>query len=390
MARPTILVLIAHYIPGFKYGGPVRTLANIVAHLGGEFDFRIVTSDRDLGDSEPFPNVPVESWEPVGDALVHYLPPSKLTLGGLRAVLRETPYAMLYLNSFFDPRFTIVPLLLRRLRLIPFQPALLAPRGEFAPGALAIKSPKKRLFLWVAKLLGLYRDVIWQASSEHEEGQIRQVMGAGARVHVAADLAPPPGSESAPARSPKQPGRLRALYLGRIAVNKNLLGVLEVLELLTELEGEVTLDIHGPKEDVAYWHRCEAVIERLPPNCRVRYSGVAGPDEVAEVMRTHDLFILPTHGENFGQAIFESLSGGCPVLISDRTPWLDLEEKGVGWDLPLENPTRFAEVIERCVAMDETEHREWSKRANAFALEFSRDDAHPEKSRRMFRETLGT
>jgi len=39
--------------------------------------------------------------------------------------------------------------------------------------------------------------------------------------------------------------------------------------------------------------------------------------------------------ESFGHAIFEALAVGCPVLISDRTPWKNLQEKKAGWDLPL-------------------------------------------------------
>ncbi len=51
--RITILAFIGHYLPGYKAGGPIRTLENMVDALGDEFEFRIVTSDRDLGDGDP-------------------------------------------------------------------------------------------------------------------------------------------------------------------------------------------------------------------------------------------------------------------------------------------------------------------------------------------------
>ena len=389
MVRPTILVLSKHYLPGFKYGGPIRTLANIVAHLSPFFDFRIVTTDRDAGDSEAFPEIPTEKWTPVGEGNAYYLPPEKRTPKGIRAIIRETPHAVVYLNSFFDPRFSILPLVLRRLGLIPKTPVLLAPRGELAPGALAVKSPKKLIYIRAAKLFGLYREISWQASSQYEEEQIRLVFGSQARVFVASNLAPPPGSADARTRVQKEPGRLRAFFLGRVAINKNLLGVLEALEALQDFDGEIILDIFGPKEDSAYWARCEELIQRLPAACTVNYAGIAKPEEIPKVVSEHDLLFLPTHGENFGQAIFESLSNGCPVLISDRTPWRDLEEKGIGWDLPLDQPERFGDVIKRCIAMDEAEHRLWCERATAFAVNFSHDDSHPETSRQMFNETIG-
>ena len=51
----------------------------------------------------------------------------------------------------------------------------------------------------------------------------------------------------------------------------------------------------------------------------------------------YHFFILPTLGENFGHVFIEALAAGCPLIISNRTPWLELEKKGIGWDIPLEN-----------------------------------------------------
>jgi hypothetical protein len=52
-----VLVLVGTYLPGYKAGGPLRSIANLVATLGLEFHFRIVTLDRDLGDKLPFLSV---------------------------------------------------------------------------------------------------------------------------------------------------------------------------------------------------------------------------------------------------------------------------------------------------------------------------------------------
>jgi glycosyltransferase involved in cell wall biosynthesis len=68
---------------------------------------------------------------------------------------------------------------------------------------------------------------------------------------------------------------------------------------------------------------------------------------VVQELAAHDLFFLPTRGENFGHAIYEALASGIPVLISDRTPWRNLESLGVGWDLPLNAPDKFRHVIEK-------------------------------------------
>ena len=48
MAR--VLVTIGSYLPGYKAGGPIRSVANLIDALGDDFEFRVVTSDKDLGE----------------------------------------------------------------------------------------------------------------------------------------------------------------------------------------------------------------------------------------------------------------------------------------------------------------------------------------------------
>ncbi len=166
--RPVILVLGDYYLPGYKGGGTIRSLANLMDRLGGEFDFRLITRDRDLGAPSPFPGIRIDAWQKVGGGEVFYASPENLRPLNLLRIMRSVPFGKLYLNSFFSPRLSIAAVLFRALGLIPAVPLVLAPRGEFAPGALALKPGKKRLFLRAARLSGAYRSVIWQATSELE------------------------------------------------------------------------------------------------------------------------------------------------------------------------------------------------------------------------------
>ena len=50
----TILTITHYFQPGYKAGGPIRSLANFVEWLSGEFEIKIITSDRDLGDTQPY------------------------------------------------------------------------------------------------------------------------------------------------------------------------------------------------------------------------------------------------------------------------------------------------------------------------------------------------
>ena len=382
-----VLVFIGFYLPGYKGGGPIRTLANMVDRLGDEFQFKIVTADRDFGDTWFYSGIKINGWNRVGKAEVFYMPLKKRSLRCFRRLLYSTEYDVLYLNSFFSPHFTIKPLLLRKLRLIPNRPSVVAPRGEFSLGALGLKSFKKRVYMTVAKALGLYKDIIWQASSEHEELYIWRWFGRNARVMVAPNLPPllNTADELAVVRD-KTKGCLKIIFLSRISRMKNLDGALKMLK---GLKGKVEFNIYGPMEDKAYWAECQKIISSLPENIEVKYCGSIAHDKVGAVMREHDLFFLPTLGENFSHVILEAFCAGCPVLISDQTPWRDLEEKGVGWDLPLSKPEMFQEVLQKCVDMNDEEYVKWSERARVYGLQVSQDDKVVEQNRQLFHYAVG-
>ncbi|MFV9646485.1 MAG: glycosyltransferase family 4 protein, partial [Desulfobacterales bacterium] len=349
-----ILTSVGYYLPGCKAGGPIRTITNMVDRLGDEFEFKIVTADRDSDDTKPYSGIRIDGWNSVGKAELFYMSPNRRSLSNFKRLLCSTEYDILYLNSFFSPHFTIKPLLLRRLRLIPDKPLVVAPRGEFSPGALGLKSFKKQVYITVAKVLGLYKGAVWQASSEHEEADIRQWFGSEARVIIAPNLPPLTNAADEPkAVKSKIKGCLKIIFLSRISRMKNLDGA---LKMLNELNGDVQFNIYGPMEDKVYWAECQKIISILPENIEVKYCGSIAHDKVGAVMWEHDLFFLPTLGENFGHVILEALCVGCPILISDQTPWRDLEEKGVGCDLPFDRQELFREVLQKCVDMNNEEY----------------------------------
>jgi len=396
-----ILALLEHYLPAYKAGGPLRTVEHMVEQLGEPFSFRIVTCDRDWSDRTALPQVVPGKWSPVGSGEAIYLAPSQLGVAGLRAVIAGTEHDVLYLNSLFSPRLSILPLLLARAGAIPRRPVVLAPRGELHPGALEgrARTPrapgaaarllgsrrylKKKAYIAVARALGLFRGVTWQASNETEADEIRRHVGRRARVVVAPDLtARPPESLPAPL-APKRAGELRAVFLSRIDPKKNLEGA---IALLQGVRGTVHFDVYGPVLDERYGARCRAALDRLPPNVTARFHGAVPHDRVAEIFRAHELFVFPTHGENFGHVVLEALVAGCPVLVSDRTPWRGLVRYGAGWDLPLDDVEGMRAVLQRCVDMDEEEFRPWSAHAAHFGREASADERPVRWNRALFEQ----
>ena len=177
LMKPIVLVITDYYLPGFKAGGPIRSLSNMIGYLDCWYEFKIITRDRDINEKTSYNNIRLNSWNIVGKADVYYLTPEKMRLTALYRLLNETKYDVLYLYSIFSPFVALMPLLLRRIALIPFKPVIIASRGELSKGALSIKSFKKRFFIFCAKLIGLYKNVRWHASSKYEEVDIHRVFG---------------------------------------------------------------------------------------------------------------------------------------------------------------------------------------------------------------------
>lgn len=385
--KPIILTFVRYYLPGYKSGGPVRTINNMVEHLGDELDFQIITLDRDATDIQPYSNINVNAWNAIGKARVYYVSPAACSLVNLARLIQKTPHDVIYLNSFFDPFFTILPLLARYLGLLPKRLWIIAPRGEFSKGALIIKQWKKTLFIALADKLGVYNDLIWQASSEYEVTDIQRVMNATARkIWVALNLPAnfnQPISVIAKVRQPEE--SLRVIFLSRISPKKNLDFALQVL---AKVRSRVSFNIYGPVGEEDYWNHCQRLIADLPAHIDVTYHGSVDPVNVPEVMAFHDLFFFPTRGENYGHVIAEALSVGTPVLIANTTPWRDLQQAGVGWDLPLDAEQSYTERIDYCAELDAATYQEWRVRVQHFAHQKLSDPKIIEANRALFMEAI--
>ena len=356
----------------------MRTVSNVVDVLGNEISFNILCMDRDLGDQKPYSTVKHGVWNRQGKGQVFYLAPGMAGLFKIVEILRRGEFDIVNLNSFFSFRYSIFPLLVS-LCLGLKQPIIVGPRGEFSEGALAFKAFKKNLYIRFSKSLGFYRNVVWHASTTHEADDIRRVMGSCSNIRVAIDIAKIEKNVSLSSRSIGQP--LRVIFISRLSPKKNLKGALQVL---SGVRSQVEFDVFGPIEDTEYWNECLEMAGKLPANVKFAYKGALSPADVTAKFSEYDLFLFPTLGENFGHVIAEALFAGLPVLISDVTPWRNLSEKGLGWDLSLELPDLFIECIEACCRKSPDEYNAWRSRIQAWAIQNIGNQEAIEENRKLF------
>ncbi len=379
MPKKKVLIFIDWYLPGFKAGGPIQSVANLVAHLRDELDISIITRDTDYCETTPYPTVRSDEWNELADGTkVFYFSENGLTRAALRRLIRQSDADAVYLNGIFSLYFTLFPLYyLRKKKGIRI---VIAARGMLAESALGVKKAKKQFFLSAVKVLKLFDDVVFHASTENEKKDIHKVFGNKVQVRTAGNLPQKNSIIDLPLRK-KDQGELLLINVARISPEKNLLFALLALQ---EVKEKVLFDFYGPVYDTEYWQECQTAIAALPSNVKASYKGSLENEKVLTELSRHHFMFMPTRGENFGHIILQSFAAGCPVIISDQTPWKKLNERNAGWDLELSSVTTFAKVIDRAAQLGQEEYSEMSAAAFRLAAEYRNDPEIEEQSRHLF------
>jgi len=372
-----ILIVMGRYLPGYKDGGPVRSIKNLVDRLGTEYEFHILTVDRDHGDTEPYPSIKYDTWNQVGNAKVWYVQPGGFTKEVVSKLAAEANLVYVC-GCFNDYARTVMALKKRDIIKVP---VVIAAMGLFSPGAFRIKYPKKKAYVSLLRMLGFFRNVEWSATSEEEARDIRRQVGADAVCYLAEDL--PRKANYVQRDASSDAGQLRIVFLSRISRKKNLTYAAEILKKWGEKhpDNSIVFDIYGNKEDPIYVKECENQLEVLPQNVKYKYCGLADAEEVIETFAKYDMFLFPTLGENYGHVIFEAMAGGCIPLISDQTPWTDEKLGGNGKVISNDCIDNWVETIQSYVEMENTDLNDRALQCICFAEKYKADE---DSYRRIF------
>src|SRR3972149_1433887 len=230
-------------------------------------------------------------------SFVFYISEDNLQLSVIKKLIKEINADSIYLNSLYSFYFTVIPLWLVNRRK---SKVIVSVRGMLAPSAIAIKSFKKKLFLFFSKAVGLFDEVIFQATTENEQKQISTFFSKS-KIMIAPNLSRIIFKQNIN-KIIKPQSVVRLLNVARIAPEKNLLFALEALK---NVKSKVVFDFFGPMYDNGYWKKCKNAIANLPSNITATYKGVADGEQIFELMENYHFLFLPSRGENFGHIILE-------------------------------------------------------------------------------------
>lgn len=371
-------IFIDWYLPAYKAGGPIQSVSNLVVRLKSEFDISVITSNLDLGEPLDLETEDLNVWREKDGYRVMYLNCKNQNRKFYKKLFSKNTIDVVYFNSLFSKKFTVLPLLILKNTAIR---RVLASRGMLGKGALAIKPLKKKLFLEWFKFMNLHKKVIWHATAKSESDEIKMHFGKDITIALAPNLSALSRSENFKKKKLKY--QINIFFLSRIAIKKNLIGALEFLSKI-QITSQINFTIIGPVDDKAYWQKCQMKIKSLQKHLRVDYLGAIPNHELSNHLKEQHILLLPTYGENFGHVIMESWQNGCPVVISDQTPWRALKKDKLGYDIAIKNEREFIEAIEHLIKMPQDEYAQWSNSAFEFAKKFIENPKVLEQNKALF------
>lgn len=218
-------------------------------------------------------------------------------------------------------------------------PLLISPRGMLEPWSLKRSSLRKKLAWFAFERKNLASAACFHATSIEEAQSIRS---AGFEQPVAVipngvDLPSPEmhcDRAELEARFPELTGKRWLLFLSRLHPKK---GIDLLLQAWTELQSgfpEWQLVLAGP-DLTGYKPYLERLIDKLDLTDRVTFTGALSGQQRLSALKNAQLFILPSHSENYGLVVAEALSFGTPVITTKGTPWRELQAEACGWQIEL-------------------------------------------------------
>lgn len=234
-------------------------------------------------------------------------------------------------------------------------------RGEFSNNALGFKNIFKKIYLIPIKLFK--NSVIWHATSDLEAEDIKSILGGGINIVNISNFI------ELPERLNKQSLNKSFLYVGRIHQIKALDNLIKAVALSKKFTTDpyTHLDIVGDDSNETA-DTLKKLVKYYSLEDKISFRGHLTGKLKNQIFTNAYFFVLPSHSENFGNVVIESLAQGTPVIASKGTPWESLEKNNAGfWT---ENtPEMLAKTIDQALSLDITSYEQMSKNAYSFCVD---------------------
>ena len=349
-----ILLSVDWFYPA-QMGGPSNAIywqAKALTRAGHEVT--VVATSQDLP-----PSVPLNRWLTMDCGRViytknpHFYVPVNHIWYGWRAMQRVD---IVHINSLFYPSSFVLVLLAQLMG----KRVIWSPHGELSPSALVYSPRRKRVMLGLFRRI--IRAVIFHATCPAETQDIRHHFGPKVIVREITNRMELPTVVS-------QKDQSYLLFIGRLHPVKAIDRLLDALSLSALFRnGPYTLTIAGP-DLYGFGPVLAAQVRALQLTKKVNFVGTVRGDRKEKLYAGALVTLLPSHSENFGNVVIESLAQGTPVIASTGTPWQQLETERAGsWVTNDSNTLR--KTIETYLTMPVDTYQAYRQRATKLAQRF--------------------
>lgn len=356
-----LLIMASLFYPQKNSGGPPISIMNVIQAIKGEYEIYVISKNHEIGSKEPLKEVK-RGWNDFDFGKVFYTDYGKHDYKTISSLIEDIKPDVIYQNSFFS-HDDLLPVLTYKKKHKDVK-VIVAPRGEIYPDRINNGSTKKKNYRNLLKYSGLLKNVYFHVTGEQEKKYTQDFIKIDDRFIY--NINNMTFVKEVSNSLKKEVGKIRLVFIARIHPMKNILAAIEILK---NVKSEVIYDIYGSIEDAEYWQKCKHEIDKLPNNITVNYCGSLSHDEVPDTLVKYHMFFMPTIGENYGHSIVEALCCGVPVIISDRTPWTDVNLSGCGKSITLDNLSEFSECIDEFAAISNDEYKKMSSNARNYIYE---------------------
>ena len=238
----------------------------------------------------------------------------------LRRALAESNYDLYHTNGLWMDANHATCVHARKIG----KPYIVSPHGMLYPQALAISSRKKKLMLTLGHRRDLEQSACIHVTCKQEMEHCR-AFGLTQPIAVIPNPVQIPPYLHELRKS--EDGIFRVGFLGRFHPIKNIETIIRAWAELRLPNAELLFYGDGEPGYVAGLKNL--VKELNAPN--VRFMGFVHDREKYEALAQLNILCAPSHQENFGMSIAETLLAGTPVIASKGTPWEELNTHHCGW-----------------------------------------------------------
>jgi glycosyltransferase involved in cell wall biosynthesis len=335
-------------------GGPANTVFWITKNLAKKgLNPIIIATDKGLQK-----DFPVNQWMDIDGLKVIYVKtrfsnfPIRQTLIALRHLHQAD---IVHLSSIFFPTAFLTGFAARLWR----KKIVWSTRGELDPQALVHSRFRKKPILWlIKKIIGKYP--FFHSTCDEEKEYIKKTFGEDAQVIRI------PNYLEIPQKVRRSPAKY-LLYIGRIHPKKAIDNLIEAVSCSEVFrQSEYVLKIAG-KGKVKFENELRKLVNKKNLQNKVIFLGQVEGEAKQKLLADAFFTIMPSHTENFGIVVLESLAQGTPVIASRGTPWKCLEDEKIGfW---VENtPESLRQKIDEILQMTSAEYDQMRKRSRTFVI----------------------